>query len=270
MPSARKIPRISYPVRDASCGGIRSIVGVLSLCILGGATHAAPKLLGQDADLSALTVSGISSGGYMAVQFHLAHSAWVKGVGVLAAGPYYCAAGNFWTAYYNCIPCAFTPLPPISKLVAATESLARAGSIDSTKNLAASKVWLFSGTRDKTVLPEVVSALASYYKHYVNADHVKLVQDRPAGHAMVSADPDITQACELTASPFINRCIDPETKTSLRRCGRAAHVSDRCISTCLRSGDRLDRGVRPARVCQRQAAFHFVGQRRFCVRASGL
>jgi hypothetical protein len=33
------------------------------------------------ADISALTVSGVSSGGYMAVQMHVAHSASVKGAG---------------------------------------------------------------------------------------------------------------------------------------------------------------------------------------------
>jgi len=108
---------------------------VLSLLLLTGAAHAAPRLAGQDADVSALTVSGLSSGGHMAVQFHVAHSASVKGAGVLAAGPYYCAGGNEWTAYFNCMtPRAFTPLPALSKLQAATGSLEKAGRIDSTKH----------------------------------------------------------------------------------------------------------------------------------------
>ena len=36
--------------------------------------------------LGNVTVSGMSSGGYMATQFHVAHSNWVKGAGILAAG----------------------------------------------------------------------------------------------------------------------------------------------------------------------------------------
>jgi poly(3-hydroxybutyrate) depolymerase len=40
-----------------------------------------------------VTVSGISSGGYMAVQFQVAFSKLVKGAGILAAGPYDCAEG---------------------------------------------------------------------------------------------------------------------------------------------------------------------------------
>lgn len=43
------------------------------------------------ADLYAISVSGLSSGGYMAGQFHVAHSGNVIGAGILAAGPYGCA-----------------------------------------------------------------------------------------------------------------------------------------------------------------------------------
>ena len=69
------------------------------------------------ADLSATSVSGISSGGYMAVQFHIAHSATVIGAGVLAGGPYYCAQGSVWTALYNCMePTAWASLPAVSLL----------------------------------------------------------------------------------------------------------------------------------------------------------
>ena len=41
--------------------------------------RAAPRLGGHGADLSETSVSGVSSGGYMAVQFHVAHSRLVKG-----------------------------------------------------------------------------------------------------------------------------------------------------------------------------------------------
>jgi poly(3-hydroxybutyrate) depolymerase len=179
------------------------------LLLVAGMAHAAPRLAGQDADLSTLTVSGLSSGGYMAVQFHVAHSASVRGAGVLAAGPYYCAGGRLWTAYYNCMtPRAFTPLPPPTVLHAATAALAKSGRIDPIAHLAAARVWIFSGTRDDTVSPEVVSALASYYRHYVNPANVAFVRDRPAGHAIPSTDPDIKGACEATEPPYINRCVD--------------------------------------------------------------
>ena len=111
------------------------------LPVLAGVAHAAPRLAGHDADVSALTVSGLSSGGYMAVQFHIAHSTSVKGAGVLAAGPYYCAGGRLWMAYYNCMtPRALTPLPSSVTLQAATDSLAKSSRIDPITNLALSEI----------------------------------------------------------------------------------------------------------------------------------
>ena len=44
-----------------------------------------------------VTVSGLSSGGYMAGQFHMAYSDWVNGAGVIAAGPYPCARNSITT-----------------------------------------------------------------------------------------------------------------------------------------------------------------------------
>ena len=94
---------------------------LLAFLAFAGPLHAAPRLNAQNADVSGITVSGLSSGGNMAVQFHVAHSASVKGAGALAAGPYYCAAGQLWTAYYNCMtPRALTPLPSQAQLTAAT------------------------------------------------------------------------------------------------------------------------------------------------------
>ena len=139
----------------------------------------------------------------MAVQFHVAHSTVVKGAGAIAGGPYYCAQGSFWTAYYNCTtPGRFTPLPALDGLKAQTDRLARAGRIDPPANLAAARVWLFRGTEDRTVAREVVEALRMFYRRYEG--DVRLVADRPAGHAMVTTDSG--NACQETAAPYINDC----------------------------------------------------------------
>ncbi len=41
-------------------------------------------------DRSAITVSGLSSGGFFAHQFHVAFSRLVKGAGIIAGGPFGC------------------------------------------------------------------------------------------------------------------------------------------------------------------------------------
>ena len=46
-------------------------------------------------DPAGITVSGLSSGGFMAVQLHVAYSSTFKrGAGIVAGGPYYCIDGN--------------------------------------------------------------------------------------------------------------------------------------------------------------------------------
>jgi len=151
-----------------------------------------------------VTVSGVSSGGYMAVQMHVAHSASIKGAGVIAGGPYYCAMGSVWTAYYNCMtPGWWTPLPPAASLRAITEQLALAKRIDAIGHLSDARVWLFSGTQDRTVLPIVVRELWAYYALF--GVKAKMVADKPAGHAMVTEDAG-NKDCAATKDPYINDC----------------------------------------------------------------
>ena len=64
---------------------------------------AAPPLPALSAQVQGITVSGISSGAYMAVQYQVARSKSVSGVGAIAGGPYECAAGSTWTALTRCM-----------------------------------------------------------------------------------------------------------------------------------------------------------------------
>ncbi len=140
----------------------------------------------------------------MAVQFHVAHSARVQGVGAVAGGPYYCAQASLRIAYNNCMrPGSFAPLPALKPLREEAERRASDGAIDPTRHLADARAWLFTGANDATVRPEVVDALHDFYASY-KATAV-IVRHKSAGHAMV------TQAagnadCSATAPPFINDC----------------------------------------------------------------
>ena len=139
----------------------------------------------------------------MAVQMHVAHSSRVTGIGALAAGPYYCAQGSLWTAFNHCMtPGAWTPLPRLEILKGHADRLARDKLVDPTSNLAKARVWLFAGARDRTVEPEVVAALERFYAAF-NTKPV-FVNDKPAGHAMVTQDAGA--ACGATEPPFINDC----------------------------------------------------------------
>ena len=202
----------------------------VKLLFLVGTAAAADRLPGYGADVASFTVSGVSSGGYMAVQMQVAHSSRVTGVGALAAGPYYCAQGSLWTAMHHCMtPGGWTPLPSMQTLKGHTDRLARERLIDATGNLGKARVWLFSGTRDRTVEPAVVDALARFYALF-NTKPV-FVKDKPAGHAMVTEHTGA--ACSASEPPFINDC-DYDAAGELLR-----HLLGTLVPRAAKPGGRL-------------------------------
>jgi poly(3-hydroxybutyrate) depolymerase len=165
----------------------------------------AERLPALGARIDETTVSGVSSGGYMAVQFHVAHSRVVRGAGVIAAGPYFCAHNSLATAIVNCMkPTRLAPVPDGRLLATQVDAFAGAGRIDAPVHLATARVWLLWGTRDTTVDRAVVAALERFYRQYVSASAIVFVDTMPAGHAMVTADTGA--ACDATQPPFINDC----------------------------------------------------------------
>ena len=63
-----------------------------------------PQLPALTIATSEISVSGLSSGGFMAVQVHVAHSATFKrGAGIVAGGPYYCSEGSLADAVGRCM-----------------------------------------------------------------------------------------------------------------------------------------------------------------------
>lgn len=169
------------------------------------AARAAERLPGYAVEISGTSVSGVSSGGYMAVQFHVTHSAFVVGAGVLAGGPYYCAQGSLWKAVTRCMrPRSPAPKIDLATLKATVGALEKTGEIDSTANLANSRVWIFAGSKDGLVKASVAVALRDFYATYLNPVRIRHVDTVPAGHAMVTRD--YGDACGAMKKPFINNC----------------------------------------------------------------
>ena len=153
-------------------------------------------------DKTQTTISGASSGGYMAVQLHVAYSSrFPKGAAVIAGGPFNCADGSVINALTRCLGNAAIPVPD---LVATTNKWAREGLIDSVSNLAASKVYLFSGANDSVVKEATSSALQSYYQSFLPAANIIHKKEIASEHAFVTDN--FGASCLTKASPFINNC----------------------------------------------------------------
>ena len=166
-------------------------------------------------DPAGTTVSGLSSGAFMAVQFHVAYSKKIGGVGVVAGGPYLCAEGQVSAALYRCMKTTLGT-PNVTALLARARELARDGRIDPLADLSDDSVYLFSGTRDGTVTRPVMNAARDFYRRAgVAQQNIKYVTNIPAGHAFIVENAPNT--CGTTASPFIDDCDYDQAGDILRQ-----------------------------------------------------
>ena len=184
-----------------------SLLGALALTGCGGndagADQHGDRLAALPIAAGSVTTSGISAGGYMAVQFHVAHSALVNGVGVLAAGPYYCAENSLRYALGRCMK-GDEPIA-VDELVRLTSELALAGRVDPIANLADDRVWIFHGGADPVVAKPVVDALQAYYELLVDPRRVQRTGLALAGHTFPAAAENL-QDCGKTETPFVGSC----------------------------------------------------------------
>ncbi len=168
------------------------------------------KLTGYGVDLSQTSVSGLSSGGFMTAQFHVAYSSILVGAGIIAGGPYYCAGASSYNSYLeNATTTCMNPIgpgPDSGKLVAKAKEFAKKEWIDDLDNLRDDKVYIFSGSSDETVTTKVVDQTKEFYERVkVPGENIEYSRNIAAGHALIT-DNDGDVPCRETKSPFINDC----------------------------------------------------------------
>lgn len=174
---------------------------------------AAVTLGAYNVKIDETSVSGISSGGYMAGQFGVAWSSIVKGVGIVAAGPYACSqipkpgqafSNNLFGAYYYCAN--RITAPDLAPMIARANTFAADTRIDPTSNMAKQKVWIYSGYNDGVVKQRTAADVGyNFYANYIDPRNIFYKNNQNAGHAMVT-NRSSHQGCSATASPFMNNC----------------------------------------------------------------
>jgi len=225
------------------------VVALFALFAAASSAFAADSLgeirarLQLNVDPDRVSVSGLSSGGWMANQFHVAFSSKIMGAGILAAGPYHCAGGSSflcdWTPYgwlsphdsceavHVCTRFArknfgyfgyYLGPPDADQSENSTSEEAAGGTIDPIENLKGDRVWLFSGRLDSLAPPEIMAVLRRYYADLFARPEVAnppgnltLVDEIEAEHAMIVdiPGPASDNTCDLYASPYIDDCDYP-------------------------------------------------------------
>lgn len=145
------------------------------------------------------SVSGLSSGAFMAVQLHLAHSASFSGAGIIAGGPFRCAESYrgatalaedayIENSLYICMnPLVPQTTPDAQRLADLANETAKASQIDAISNLAGDRVYIFTGSEDKVVYSDVVARTRVFYE-LLGVEPADIVYDDsvPAGHSIIT------------------------------------------------------------------------------------
>ncbi len=181
----------------------RSALIVLALVagLEGRPAAAANPLAAYDVDPATVSVSGLSSGGFMAAQLGVAYSATFKaGFGVFAGGPYDCARNQNYTA------CMYNQTPAISTPVANMRSWS-GNQIDATGNLANRKIFIWVGSSDTTVGPNPANQLKAQLANFDSSGNVSSIVTSGAAHTFptdFSGSGD--NSCSSAASPYVSNC----------------------------------------------------------------
>ncbi len=176
---------------------------MLSALVFAKSSMASATLPALKLNLDQTTVSGLSSGGYMAAQFQLAHANWVKGAAIVAAGPVYCAQNNLLTALDHCINKVGSPIP-LAELNQQLKEWSVQGLLASEQEMQQSRIWLLHGTADEKITKAVADALYQQYLLWLPKTQLSYVQDKNFAHHM----PTLSEgsACDKSEAPFLGKC----------------------------------------------------------------
>jgi len=150
-----------------------------------------------------ITVSGISAGGAMAHQLHIAYPEIFSGAAIIAGPPYGCADGNLNTAFARCMAQAPNGLP-VAELANAIRTAASEGKIGDPGLLQDDSVWLFHASGDTVIAAEVSDALAKLYAEFVEPDNLVYIRDFKAAHLFPTMDEG--SDCQESVTPYLGNC----------------------------------------------------------------
>ncbi len=165
-------------------------------------------------DIRETSISGLSSGAFMAVQFQVAYSSIVRGAGIVAGGPYFCSQGDALRATMHC-SCTLDPAhylcnvspssTDVPTLVSDTRKFAAKGLVDDPANLARQNVFILAGDQDRTVPAQVAAQLSDYYSQLaVPAAKLSSVRLSKAAHTLPTVA--YGKDCGVSESPYLGKC----------------------------------------------------------------
>lgn len=173
-----------------------------SLLAVTAQVEALEKLKSYNIDQKAITVSGISSGAFMATQLSTAYSETFSGAGSIAGGIYLCAEGSTAKAQQECMkqPSSLKT----EDYIAQTMKLAESGEIDPVKNMAKQKLYIYASAKDRVLNPVASDKLYDFAKNFIAEDQIKYHKATDAGHGFPTLD--YGAICGFGYLPWMLKC----------------------------------------------------------------
>ncbi|SDL88310.1 Esterase PHB depolymerase [Modicisalibacter muralis] len=142
-------------------------------------------------ETDAISVMGVSSGGYMATQLAVAWPELFSGLAVFAAGPWGCAQGELSRALGQCMGTRHG-LPDPAALASRYARYLQEGLVGEPSALAEQRVYLWHGGSDAVVDPRLGEQLADQYRDWL-AD--------PEAQLKVETNPNAAHGWPVAATP---------------------------------------------------------------------
>lgn len=155
----------------------------------------------------AISVMGVSSGGYMATQLAVAWPARFSGLAVFAAGPWGCARGTLSLALTQCMQTRLGP-PDLDVLQQRHTDYLHDERVGDPDDLARQRVYLWHGGQDDTVDPQLGALLAEQYRTWLDdpESQLKVVTSPRAAHGWPVSASSAAVDCSQGGSPHLLDC----------------------------------------------------------------
>eukprot|EP00931_Biecheleriopsis_adriatica_P024689 TRINITY_DN15321_c0_g1_i1.p1 TRINITY_DN15321_c0_g1~~TRINITY_DN15321_c0_g1_i1.p1 ORF type:complete len:390 (-),score=43.81 TRINITY_DN15321_c0_g1_i1:130-1299(-) len=183
------------------------LMSTLASCAAPVAALAQEQLPRLNIDPAGISISGLSSGADFAVQFQVAFSKTIMGLGVFAGQPFHCAVTRFSkdqlvprnpdVPFCEGCPANSTLLGDhckshpdvveVQKLAAAAERLAAEGLIDDLMHLRKARVYTYCGTEDQSHFGATQKA-QEFFAQFLPASNLLYNFTVPSGHCWPQDD----------------------------------------------------------------------------------
>ncbi|MFN9066880.1 MAG: prolyl oligopeptidase family serine peptidase, partial [Bdellovibrionales bacterium] len=173
---------------------------IVALILVAISSSAARRQVSASPD--GITISGLSSGAYLAVQMHVAFSNLFSGSASISGGTFWCAEGSVITAQLDCM--RFPKTENATTSLAQLQIYEKEGLVDPTRNLQNDRVLIFSSHKDSIVNLKNSARLENFYRSLIPHQQITHLVSQEAGHGFLTDN--FGRKCGEEGSPWFQNC----------------------------------------------------------------